>query len=46
MKKVLTRIDAQNYLHNLEAEVAATRGQEFLTSIRSDGNYFHNTMFA
>ena len=46
MKKVLTRIDAQNYLHNLEQEVVAAKGADFLKAMRSDGNYEHLKMFS
>ena len=46
MKKVLTRIDAQNYLHNLEQAVVAAKGEDFLKAMRSDGNYEHLKMFS
>ena len=46
MKKVLTRIDGQKYVTNLEEEVAATRGEEYLANLRSHGDYVHLSMFS
>jgi len=46
MKKVLTRIDAANYVTKLEEEVVALKGEDFLADMRSDGNYAHNAMFS